>query len=165
MHHEPTIIITFLYKRSGKQKLTKQELLIPLCLDLNWFKRPDGQRFLTYVQQKNLLKQNKDNTYSPTFNIEEVTIPTGFHPTTKTYTSASETTASPKPDLFTTIVRTISTALKTSEKQIQNDIHAIADEKHITPEVAAAYYAKIQGIDLSAISQQIHAALTQENEQ
>ncbi|MCK5459307.1 MAG: DUF2240 family protein, partial [Thermoplasmatales archaeon] len=55
MNSEAQMIISFLFKRSGKDKLTEPEIYLPLSLELGWFSTREAKGFVTYVLQQKLL--------------------------------------------------------------------------------------------------------------
>ena len=56
MPSESEIIIAFLFKRSGKAKLSFSDLYLTLSMDLNWFTPDDAKSFLNLTLKQNLLE-------------------------------------------------------------------------------------------------------------
>ena len=51
MNSEVQIIISFLFKRSGKNKLKESEIYLSLSLELGWFSARESREFVTYALQ------------------------------------------------------------------------------------------------------------------
>ena len=71
MASEKEIIITFLYNRSGKSKLSYNELYLTLSIELNWFTPDDAKLFINQSISENLLKKEKEEL-SPNFDFHKI---------------------------------------------------------------------------------------------
>ncbi len=76
MASENEIIIAFLFKRSGKEKMSCSELYLNLSMELGWFSPEDAKKFL-YKEIKNKLLTNEDEQISLTFDVNKIKIPFG----------------------------------------------------------------------------------------
>ena len=79
MYTEEKIILTFIYKRSGKEQLSITEIYLPLSIELGWYSTTDAQLFIQHCLKHNLLKQTKKGI-QPAFDIAAIQIPNGFTP-------------------------------------------------------------------------------------
>jgi len=55
MDIEEKIIIAFLFKRSGKNKLKESEIYLPLSLELDWFSANEARQFVNLAVELKLL--------------------------------------------------------------------------------------------------------------
>ena len=84
MNSESHVIISFLFKRSGKDELKDSEIYLPLILELGWFSAREARDFVKYaVEQKLLVK--KDGLLAPSFDVEKIIVPVGFYPSKKSF--------------------------------------------------------------------------------
>jgi hypothetical protein len=79
MDSEVKIIISFIFKRSGKQKLSFSELYLDLSINLNWFTPEDAKKFVNEAMEKGFLIKEKD-LIGPAFDIKKIQVPIGFYP-------------------------------------------------------------------------------------
>ncbi len=145
MYSEEKIIISFLFKRSGKQHLTESELYLPLALELKWFSTQEAHRFVASVVEKKLVIK-KDGVLTPAFNVETVQIPVGFTPTKKLF--SDENKKETKQNIVDEIVEMISKKTEQDPQQIYDEITKTATEKKILREVAAVFVAQNYAVAL-----------------
>jgi hypothetical protein len=84
MDSEKEIIISFLFKRSGKEELKFSELYLSLSMELNWFTPDDAKSFISLALEENLLTK-KGDSIKPNFDYEKTTIPIGFTPSKRVF--------------------------------------------------------------------------------
>jgi len=71
MTSDAEIIITFLYKRSGKDELSFSDLYLNLSMELNWFTPDDAKAFVnTAIKQELLIK--KGDLIKPNFDYNKI---------------------------------------------------------------------------------------------
>ena len=145
MESDAEITIAFIFKRSGKQKLKLSEFYLPLSMQLNWFSPQEAKDFAKIAIKQNLLKE-KEGSIEPTFDINQVKIPVGFHPTKQVFETKEK--AVEEKDLRTKIIEEISKKTNLDEKSIIDKINQIEQEKNITFEVAALLFGKEHDIVL-----------------
>ena len=142
MNSEAKIIITFLFKRSGKAKLSFSELYLTLSMNLNWFTPDDAKEFVNLAIKEKLLIKKEDLVY-PGFEHEKITIPIGFAPTKNVFEKKKvETEGEKSEDILSKIVKQIIEKTKLSNDEILKKIREIEKEKNITSEVAALLVGK-----------------------
>ena len=57
MDSEWKIIIAFLFKRSGKEKLSLSEFYLSLSMDLKWFSPQQAKAFVNHAVEQKLLTE------------------------------------------------------------------------------------------------------------
>jgi hypothetical protein len=133
---EIQIILSFLFKRSGKEELSASELYLPLSMDLKWFTPNQAKAFVNMALQKKFLVK-KDGKITPCFDYKKVVVPIGFSPTKQTVLE-KET----KLDAMKTIIVRISDKSGFDEVEVSEKIKKISEEKNISGGVAALLVAK-----------------------
>jgi len=152
MESDAEITIAFIFKRSGKQKLKPSEFYLPLSMQLNWFSPQEAKDFVKIAIKQKLLKE-KEEFIEPIFDITQVKIPVGFHPTKQVF-EIKEKVVEEK-DLRTKIIEKISKKTNLDEKTITEKINQIEQEKNITFEVAALLFGKEYDVDLDCFYEKI----------
>ena len=136
MDSEKEVIISFIFKRSGKKEMSFSEFYLTLSIDLNWFTPEDAKTITQQMIKKGLLSEEKENI-TPGFDISNIKVPSGFYPTKQVLKKEESSQQKPiKQDVLTTIIKKI--VEKSDEKQqtIFEKIKNIAEERNITIEVA-----------------------------
>ena len=73
------IVISFIFKRSGKEKLTLSEIYLPLSMDLKWFSPQEAKEFVNFALKQKILNKKNDFIF-PNFNYKDINIPIGYKP-------------------------------------------------------------------------------------
>ena len=142
MPSESEIIISFIYKRSGKTKLSFSELYLTLSMDLNWFTPEDAKSFVNNALKKELLIKNQEKI-QPNFDYDKVIVPIGFTPSKHIFSEKIDLKKEEvKEKVLDKIIKRIVEKTNLDKIQIINDINSIASEKNITKEVAALLIGK-----------------------
>ena len=152
MEDEEKIIISFIFKRSGKKELKTSEFYLPLSMQLNWFSPQEAKDFVKIALKQKLLKE-KEEGIEPTFDINQVKIPVGFRPTKQVFEIKEKVVE--KKDLRTEIIEELSRKTKLDEKSIIEKINQVEQEKNITFEVAALLFGKECNVDLDLFYEKI----------
>jgi len=138
---EAEIIITFLFKRSGKEELSLSEFYLSLSMDLKWFSPKQAKAFVSHaVEQKLLIK--KGDLVKPNFGYKKVVVPIGFHPSKQLFEEKEEGIKEEKEDVVKTIIDRIVKKTGLDAQSIAEKIKDIEKEKNITSEVAALLVGK-----------------------
>lgn len=148
MASENEIIIAFLFKRSGKEKMSFSELYLNLSMELGWFSPEDAKKFL-YEAIKNKLLTNEGKQISLTFDVNKIKIPVGFSPSKKVFLEKRTQKDLEETDVFKQIVKRIQNKTNLKEQQIIDKIKKISKEKNIDEKIAALLEAKDHDIELS----------------
>lgn len=142
MNKENNIIIAFVFNRAGKKEMSFSEFYLTLSMDLNWFKPDEAKRFTKNSLQNNLLKEEEE-LIKPNFNIDEVKIPLGFHPSEKVL-QQKDVKGEKKQDknILDDIIKKIVEKSNLDKKIILQQIEALEKEKNITTELAVLLIGK-----------------------
>jgi hypothetical protein len=161
MASEIEIIIAFLFKRSGKEKLTPSELYLPLSIDLKWFSPKQARELVnTAVQQKLLIK--KGSLVKPGFDYENIVVPIGFYPSGKTI-SEKEEDIEEHLDVIQIITKRIIEKTGQDERSIAEKITMVEQEKNISKEVAALLISREYDIDVDDCFEEIEKTIFRES--
>jgi len=165
MVSEEEQIVAFLFKRSGKEEMSISEAHLTLSMDLNWFSPDDAKKFIQNVIEKKLL-QKKAEVVSPSFEIGKINIPLGFKPSinidrrelTKEITAENNL-------VFEEIIEKIKDLGEENEEDILKRINQVKKEKKTNIEVAAAYVAMENNIDLNELFNKIEKTIFTKNKE
>jgi len=152
MESDAEIIIAFIFKRSGKQKLKLSEFYLPLSMQLNWFSPQESKDFVKIAIKQKLLKEEEE-IIEPTFDVNQVKIPVGFRPTKQVFEIKKKVVE--EKDLRTKIIEEIRKKTNLDEKSIIDKINQIEQEKNITFEVASLLFGKEYDIVLEKFYEKI----------
>ena len=161
MDSEAEIIIAFLFKRSGKNKLKESEIYLPLSIELRWFSTKEAHEFIKYAIKQKLLTK-KGDLLTPSFDIEKINVPFGFYPSKKIFV---EEKSLKKENVMDTLVPRIFEKTKQTHKEVLGQISQFESEKNIIPEVAALLVAKEYDIKIDDIFEIIENKIFRENEE
>ena len=142
MNSEAQIIISFLFKRSGKDELKNSEIYLPLSLELGWFSARESRDFVTYaIEQKLLLK--KGILLTPSFDVEKIAVPVGFYPSKKSFAiEKTDVKEEEEKNVIDVVVQRVVEKTKKNPENILEKIRQIKREKNILTEIAALLAAK-----------------------
>jgi len=147
MDSEVKIIISFLFKRSGKEELTFSELYLPLSIDLKWFSPKESKAFVnSAILKKFLIK--KGELIIPNFDYKKIIVPFGFNPSKQQYNEDMEAKKE-NPDVIKQIIKQIIEKTNQNDHSILEEIKEIKKERSISLEVAALLVCVGYDIDVS----------------
>jgi len=147
MESEKEIIISFLFKRSGKTSLKFSDLYLALSMDLNWFTPDDAKAFINLALKKNLLNK-EDDLLKPNFDYEKTVVPVGFSPSKKVFESKeADIKDEMEESVLEKVIKILIEKSKVDRADITNSINRISKEKGITEEVAALLIGKQYNIN------------------
>ena len=86
MESEAKKIISFIFKRSGKNQIKKSDFYLSLSVDLKWFSPENAKEFM-YFSLKNKLLIEKKNMLEPNFKINDILIPFKYKPKTTSFSA------------------------------------------------------------------------------
>ncbi len=163
MNSEAQIIISFLFKRSGKDELKDSEIYLPLSLELGWFSAREARDFVTYaIEQKLLVK--KGALLTPGFDVKKILVPVGFYPSTKSFTiEKTDVKVEEEPAAVDVVVQRIVEKADIDPKDILEEIKQIEVEKNIISDVALLFIAKKYNVDVNDCFDSIEKAIFKEN--
>jgi hypothetical protein len=161
MVSEVEIIISFLFKRSGKSKLTFSELYLPLSIDLKWFAPNESKNFVNSALNKGFLLREGD-LIKPNFDYLKINLPIDFDPSNKSIVSLFDLKEN-ESDVFKLIIDQIVKISGKSEKLIQEEIQDISVSKMISKEVAALLVSIDYNLDIGRFQDQIEHKIFMNN--
>jgi len=165
VNSEAHTIISFLFKRSGKNKLKESEIYLPLSLELGWFSARESREFVTYALQQKLLVK-KEGLLTPIFDVEKITAPIGFYPSKKSFmVEKSESKEDEEQDVVDVVVQRIVEKTDKESKDIFEEVKQAEAEKNIISEVAVLLVAKKYNIDVKDCFDSAEDAVFRENEE
>jgi len=136
-------IIAFIFKRSGKQKLSYSEFYLTLSMELNWCAPHIAKEFTDALITKGYLMR-EDEDITPTFSLKTISIPTGFSPSKKVFDANTiiHYIAPNQAQMYEQIIERITQQTTQSKDEISQGINQYKTKLHITQEIAGFLYAK-----------------------
>jgi len=141
MDSEKEVIISFVFKRSGKKEVSFSEFYLTLSIDLNWF-TPEDAKNLTKDMIKNGLLLEEKETVTPGFDISNIKTPSGFRPSKQVFKEEQKMEKKEEKDVLTKIIQKIVEKTDEKQKTVFEKIKNISEERNITIEVAALVFGK-----------------------
>ena len=141
MESEATLIITSVFKKSGRKKLSSSDFFLTLSMDLGWFPPAEAKKFVKWAEENNLLKRDEEDLLTPTFDLKTIDIPIDFQPSMKKWIPNRR-----KP-LRERLIEYIEK--NSGIEDIEEKINDIMVEKKIFFEVAALFIGIKLNIDMS----------------
>ena len=137
MNDEARKVLAFIFKRSGKKNLPASDVYLAISMELQWCSPKEGKAFVKEAVRSELLSEN-DSGVTPTFDVEDIEIQTGFRPSENCF---KDIDVQPKSTLSVVTNRIMKTN-DISEGEIKQEIDRIVQNKQISSEVAAVFIAK-----------------------
>ena len=162
MNSEIKIIISFLFKRSGKDELTVSDLYLSLSMDLKWFSPKEAIDFVDSALQKNFLIKKGDQI-KPNFDYKKITVPVGFYPSKQIFEEETDMVNEERQDLVKSIIDQFIEKTEQDEKSVFEEIKKVSNEKNISLEVAALLISREYEIDISIFLDQVEDRIFIEN--
>lgn len=162
MISEEAIIIAFIFKRSGKEILEESEIYLTLSIELHWFSTDEAKSFVQYAKVHKLV-EGKKGGLSPTFDVHQTSVPTGFSPLKKKYEIEKEESNKHR-DVFEEIVQRICENIEKNKGNVIKEIQTIQQEKQLLPEVAALLVARKYNMAIEDYFKEVDIILFKENE-
>jgi len=154
MVSENEIIIAFLFRRSGKEKMSFSELYLNLSMDLNWFSPEDAKKFLNdSIKNKLLIKEGDQVSLS--FDINKIKIPVGFSPSKYVFSEKKNQVIVEEINVINQIVKRIHEKTNLKEQEIIDKINEISKEKNLIEEIAALLFGKEHEIEINDFFKEI----------
>jgi hypothetical protein len=162
MNSEIKIIISFLFKRSGKEELTASELYLPLSMDLKWFSPKEAKDFVNSALLQNFLIKKGDQI-KPNFDYKKIAVPVGFYPSKQTFKEEKDKVKEENQDVVKLIIGQIIEKTEQNEQSVFEEIKKAANKRTISLEVAALLVSKKYDIVVSAFFDQVEDKIFIEN--
>ena len=162
MNSEIKIIISFLFKRSGKEELTASELYLPLSMDLKWFSPKEAKDFVNSALLQNFLIK-KGDPIKPNFDYKKIAVPVGFYPSKQTFEGEKDKVNEERQDVMKLIICQIVEKTEQDEQSVFEEIKEASNERNISLEVAALLVSRKYDIVVSAFFDQVEDKIFIEN--
>ena len=162
MNSEIKIIISFLFKRSGKEELTVSELYLPLSMDLKWFSPKNAKGFINSALLKKFLIEKEDRI-KPNFDYKKIAIPVDFYPSKQTFEEEKNKVNEERQDVVKLLTEKIIEKTEQDEQSVFEEIKEVANKRNISLEVAALLVSKKYDIVVSAFFDQVEDKIFMEN--
>jgi len=164
MNGDAEKIISFLLKRSGKKALPESEFYLTLSMDLQWCPPKQAKLFVANALRAGLLTKN-DDQLSPTFDVKDVSIPTGFKPSEEMFQKKIVKPSTSTGDVVQQISDIIAEKMGESVDEIKEAIEKSASDKMIANDVAALLFAKKYDISIDSFLPLVKKHLFTENKE
>jgi hypothetical protein len=163
MVSEKEIIISFLFKRSGKELLKFSDLYLALSMELNWFTPDDAKSFISQALKEGILTK-KDDMIKPNFDYENTDIPTGFTPSINVLEEKKEEKPVVKDDsLIQIMINKLVEKSNIEKSQIIKEIETLAKERYLTKEVASLLIGKKYNINFENLYNRVEESIIEDN--
>jgi len=142
-------VLAFIFKRSGKKTLPASDVYLAISMEFQWCSPKEAKAFVKQVVSNKLLIE-KNQGVTPSFEFDEVNIPTGFKPSKTVFKEQSSTkNSSSIEDVVPLVVKRLEKNTELSNQEINDNIKCIAQKKRILLEVAAVFFAKKHDCDIT----------------
>ncbi len=135
--------IAVLFKRLGKNIITKKEFVFSASIDFRWFSPGEAEALLNIALGKGLLTATEDYV-KPAFNIAEVEAPLSFKPTKDVLVGKKE-----EASIFAQILKTTAETSKLGRRDLVARINKLQERFGVDIEVAALMVARDLNVDIA----------------
>jgi len=160
--NQTKIIISFLFKRSGKEELTASELYLPLSMDLKWFSPKEAKDFVNSALLQNFLIKKGDQIKS-NFDYKKIAVPVGFYPSKQTFEREKDKINEERQDVMKLIICQIVEKTEQNEQSVFEEIKEVSNKRNISLEVAALLISRKYDIVVSVFLDQVEDKIFIEN--
>lgn len=162
MNSEIKIIISFLFKRSGKEELTASDLYLSLSMDLRWFSPKEAKDFVNSALLQNFLIK-KGAQIKPNFDYKKIAVPVDFYPSKQTFEEEKDKVNEERQDAVKLIIGRIIEKTEQDEQSVFEEIKEASNERNISLEVASLLVSRKYDIVVSAFFNQVEDKIFIEN--
>ena len=142
MNEEAKQVLAFIFKRSGKKTLPASDVFLAISMELQWCSPKEAKSFVKQSVLTSLLSEH-DEGLTPSFEVDEVSIPTGFKPSANCFKALDlPKTSSINDSIISMVIQRVQNETTMDENDIKQAIKALAQEKLISDEVAALFFMK-----------------------
>jgi hypothetical protein len=159
MSSEEETVISFVFKRSGKDVIPISHFYLTLSMDLKWFSPRESKEFLENAINRNLMVK-KGEMISPSFEFKKTIIPLGFRPSVYCLNIGNKKNQG----AYENIVGFIKEKTGKSTEQITDEIKIIVERENINLDVAALLFAKSLNIKIDEFFDEIEVNVFKESE-
>jgi len=160
--NQTKIIISFLFKRSGKEELTASDLYLSLSMDLRWFSPKEAKDFVNSALLQNFLIK-KGAQIKPNFDYKKIAVPVDFYPSKQTFEEEKDKVNEERQDAVKLIIGRIIEKTEQDEQSVFEEIKEASNERNISLEVASLLVSRKYDIVVSAFFNQVEDKIFIEN--
>jgi len=160
--NQTKIIISFLFKRSGKEELTASDLYLSLSMDLRWFSPKEAKDFVNSALLQNFLIK-KGAQIKPNFDYKKIAVPVDFYPSKQTFEEEKDKINEERQDAVKLIIGRIIEKTEQDEQSVFEEIKEASNERNISLEVASLLVSRKYDIVVSAFFNQVEDKIFIEN--
>jgi len=158
MTSQAEIIISFIFKRSGKTELSFSDIYLTLSMELNWFTPDDAKAFVQKTIDKKILTKKKSQL-RPSFDISKIDIPIGYYPTGDLFEEKKQIKKEIDSSVLEQIIDRIEKKTNKDRKKIEGEIKKISSEKNLKNETAALLYGKEYNTNFNELYEKIEKSI------
>jgi len=163
MDSEKEIILSFLFKRSGKALLKFSELYLALSMELNWFTPDDAKSFISLAIKENLLIK-KEDFIKPNYDYENTTIPMGFTPSKRVFEIKEDKKQFEKEEsILEKMIKILDEKINLDKTEITKKIDTLAKQNNIIKEVVALLIGKEFNINFDNYYEEVEEMIFKNN--
>ena len=146
--------IKFIYQRSGRDVMSREEIVLSLSADQKWLSPEEARHFLENCIGKGLITESSDGL-SPTEAVTDIDMPKlAFIPDVEQMKGWAK-----KRDLFQSTVDMIVSQTKMKKKEVMADANRIKGRLNVDIKVALLIVAMKRGLDVSGLADEIEQDL------
>lgn len=148
MNEEAKQVLAFIFKRSGKKILPASDVYLAISMELQWCSPKEAKNFVKNEILSGILIE-QDHGVTPSFEVDDVSIPTGFKPSKNFFMNEEVSETDPADvDVVSQMIKRIKNMTNMTENEIKNNIELLAKENVLSEEVAAIFLAKKKKCDI-----------------
>ena len=148
MESEIKKIISFIFKRIGKNQIKKTDFYLSLSVDLKWFSPDKAKELMDFALKNNLLIE-KNNMLEPSFKINDISLPFRYEPKISSFDSKIVIADNePKNIDFKELIFRKTNFDKIKEDEIKKRIEEICINKNLYSNTATLLILKELNIEL-----------------
>lgn len=160
-------LVSYVFQTTGRRRIGEDDWVRILCYERKWGTPSQMRRLAGAARSLGLLRNAGERDFEMGLEAEGITLPLDYVPDLpalerflQIQTPAGEVQESSLP-LFRRLVRFIANALKVTETEVVGRVNGLQQSTGglLTAEVAALYYARLQGVDVGSFLTDVEASL------
>ncbi len=149
--------IKFIYRRSGRDTMTREEIVLSISANQKWLSPEEAADFLKACLGKGLVKESSDGEISMSSDVADIDLPAlAFNPDIEQMKGWAR-----KRDLFQSTVDMVVGQTKMKKKEVIADANRIKGRLNVDIKVALLIVAMKRGLDVSGLADEIERDLVE----